>query len=87
MSTAVALVRAGLGIAILPSAAVELKTQSGIRSRPIAEPGFSRDIALVRRKGSALHPSAEVFIERLILASRERAAARRQEDPDRESAR
>jgi DNA-binding transcriptional LysR family regulator len=72
MSTAVALVQAGLGIAILPSTAVEIKTQADVRSRPIAEPGFARDIALVRRKGSALHPSAEVFIERLITAARAR---------------
>lgn len=65
MSTAVALVQAGLGITILPSTAVELKTQADVRSRPIDEPGFAREIALVRRKGSALHPSAEAFIEKL----------------------
>jgi len=65
MSTAVALVRAALGITILPSTAAELKTQSNICSRPISEPGFSRDIALVRRKGSTLHPSAERFVELL----------------------
>ena len=65
MSTAVALVQAGLGITILPSTAVELKTQADVRSRPIDVPGFAREIALVRRKGSTLHPSAEAFIEKL----------------------
>lgn len=74
MSTAVALVQAGLGVAILPAHIVELKTQPGIRSRPIAETGFSREIGLVRRKGSALPPSTEAFIEQL------RAAARLRED-------
>jgi DNA-binding transcriptional LysR family regulator len=75
MSTAVALVQAGLGVAILPAHAVELKTQPDVRSRPIAEPGFSREIALVRRKGSALHASAAAFIERLRAAARVREAA------------
>jgi len=71
MSTAVALVQAGLGITILPSSAVELKTQADVRSRPIDIPGFAREIALVRRKGSALHPSAEAFIARLALIGQE----------------
>ena len=69
MSTAVALVQAGLGIAILPSTAVELKSQSDVRSRPIDLPGFSRDIVLLRRKGSSLPPSAESFIEILTRAA------------------
>jgi DNA-binding transcriptional LysR family regulator len=72
MSTAVALVQAGLGITILPATAVELKTQPDVRSHPIDEPGFAREIALVRRKGSALHPSAEAFIEKLIAVARAR---------------
>jgi DNA-binding transcriptional LysR family regulator len=69
MATAVALVQAGLGVTILPSTAVELKTQADVRSYPIEEPGFAREIALVRRKGSALHPSAEAFIDRLTAAA------------------
>jgi DNA-binding transcriptional LysR family regulator len=72
MSTAVALVQAGLGITLLPSTAVELKSQADVRSKPIDAPGFAREIALVRRKGSALHPSAEAFIERLAAAARDR---------------
>jgi DNA-binding transcriptional LysR family regulator len=68
MSTAVALVQAGLGITILPSTAVELKTQADVISRPIEVPGFAREIVLLRRKGSSLHPSAESFIEQLTAA-------------------
>jgi DNA-binding transcriptional LysR family regulator len=70
MSTAVALVQAGLGISILPSTAIELKSQTDVLSQPIAEAGFAREIALVKRKGSALHPTAEAFIERLATAAR-----------------
>jgi len=66
MSTAVALVQAGLGITILPSTALELKTHANIRSRPLDIPGFSREIALMRRKGSPLHPSAAAFVQRLM---------------------
>jgi DNA-binding transcriptional LysR family regulator len=69
MSTAVALVQAGLGITVLPSTAVELKTQADVRSRPIDIPGFAREIALVRRKGSTLHPSAEAFIQKLAAVA------------------
>ena len=75
MSTAVALVQAGLGITILPSTAVELKTQSDVSSRPIDVPGFAREIVLLRRKGSALHPSAEGFIEQLTATARSVVAA------------
>jgi len=74
MSTAVALVQAGLGITILTSSAVELKTQADVQSRPVDVPGFAREIALVRRKGSTLHPSAEAFIEKLAAAARAREA-------------
>ena len=70
MSTAIALVQAGLGLSILPSTAVELKSQTDVLSQPIAEAGFAREIALVKRKGSALHPTAEAFIERLDGAAR-----------------
>ena len=75
MSTAVALVQAGLGISILPSSAIELKSQTDVRSQPIEEPGFAREIALVKRKGSALHSTAEAFIERLAGAARDLAPA------------
>ena len=74
MSTAVALVQAGLGITILPSTAVELKTQADVRSRPINVPGFAREIVLVRRKGSTLHPSAEAFIEKLAVVAQNLAS-------------
>jgi DNA-binding transcriptional LysR family regulator len=75
MSTAVALVQAGLGITILPSTAVELKTQSDVSSRPIDVPGFAREIVLLRRKGSALHPSAESFIQQLTATAQAFAEA------------
>jgi DNA-binding transcriptional LysR family regulator len=65
IATAVALVQAGLGVAVLPSTAVEVNSQAGVVSRPIAGPGFTRDIALLRRKGSTLHPSAAAFVARL----------------------
>jgi len=77
ISTAIALVQAGLGITILPSSAVELKNQAQVRSHLIDVPGFAREIALVRRKGSVLNPSAEAFIEQLVAAARApRPAAR-----------
>ena len=71
IATAVALVQAGLGVAVLPSTAAELNSHTDVVTRSIAGPGFTRDIALVMRKGSTLHPSAAAFVARLQAASKD----------------
>jgi len=63
MTTAVALVRAGLGLAILPSTAVEIRTQAKISARPIDDPAFTRTIVLLRRRNSPVRPVVEAFID------------------------
>ncbi|KQV55634.1 MULTISPECIES: LysR family transcriptional regulator [unclassified Caulobacter] len=65
MTTAVALVRAGLGLAILPSTAVEIHTQARIAARPITAPAFTRTIVLLRRRNSPVRPVVEAFIDRV----------------------
>jgi DNA-binding transcriptional LysR family regulator len=71
MSTAIALAKAGLGIAILPSsAALEGKQLSRLRSRPIRDDGLTRNIALIRKTGRSLSPAAERFAEVLATAAR-----------------
>jgi DNA-binding transcriptional LysR family regulator len=65
MTTAVALVRAGLGLAILPSTAVEIRTQARIAARPITAPAFTRTIVLLRRRNSPVRPVVEAFIDRV----------------------
>jgi LysR family carnitine catabolism transcriptional activator len=66
MSTAAGLVRAGLGIALLPSTAIELSTGSGIVSRPVRSPDLRRAIALVLKAGRSLSPAAQAFKDMLV---------------------
>lgn len=59
-----ALVRAGLGVALIPQLATEsLPTE--VRLRPIAEPPLSRTVSVATRSGSASSPSLAVVIEQL----------------------
>ena len=61
MSTAVAMVRAGLGVALLPSSASELRGASDLLSHPIAHRGMRRPIGIVLKRGRSLSPAAEEF--------------------------
>jgi len=65
MSTAIGMVQAGLGVALLPRGGVALGIDSRLRLREIAAPGFTRQIALVRLKRKTLSPAADVFIRTL----------------------
>jgi DNA-binding transcriptional LysR family regulator len=71
MSTAIALVKAGLGIAILPSsAALEGKQLSRLRSRPIRHEALTRNIGVIRKTGRSLSAAAERFADVLTSAAR-----------------
>ena len=61
MSTAVAMVRAGLGVALLPSSASELRAASDLHSHSISHRGMSRQIGIVLKRGRSLSPAAEEF--------------------------
>jgi DNA-binding transcriptional LysR family regulator len=65
MSTAVALVRAGLGVAILPSTAVELRA-GDIVTRPVEDSMFVRRLVLVRRKSAAMRTIVQRFIDSVL---------------------
>jgi DNA-binding transcriptional LysR family regulator len=77
MSTAVGLVRAGLGVGVLPSSAVDLRIAPMLQTRPIEGPKIRRSISLVRRAGRTLSPAAEALVKGL-LAIRSGAGARLQ---------
>lgn len=77
MATAVALVRAGLGITLLPSSAHEVRTAADLGVRPIDHPGLLRTIGVMRLKGRSLSPAAEAFVEVLRVESRKRFGAAR----------
>ncbi len=65
MSTAIAMVRCGLGVAVLPSTALEPHFYSEIRSRPIEDKSLVRQICVIMRKNSSLLPAAESFLSLL----------------------
>ena len=62
MMTAVAMVRAGLGVTILPGSSRELAAEPGLRARPIDDAHFVRQIALVKKRGRTLAPASAAFL-------------------------
>jgi DNA-binding transcriptional LysR family regulator len=61
MMTAVGMVRAGLGLTILPGSAREIQAEPDLRSRPIADPGFERPVSLIKKAGRTLPVVSEQF--------------------------
>ncbi len=65
MSTAIAIVRSGLGVAVLPSTAFEPHFYPEIRSMPINNRSLVRQICVIMRKNSSLAPAADSFLDML----------------------
>ncbi|MDR5761189.1 LysR family transcriptional regulator [Caballeronia sp. LZ035] len=68
MMTAVAMVRGGLGVTILPETAREVRAEPGLVVKAIDDPAFVRPVALIRKKGRTLPAVTERFVERLRAA-------------------
>lgn len=60
-STAIALVAAGVGAAILPATTLLEGTHPDVRRVPLQEPVIRRTISLIRRRGAALSPAGQAF--------------------------
>lgn len=71
MMTAVAMVRGGLGVTILPSSAREVHAEPGLVVKPIDHPAFVRPIAIVKQKGRTLPAITQAFVD-LMKKSLER---------------
>jgi len=73
--TAIGLVKAGLGVAIIAlSAAREPAQLAGLRVRAISHPALARHIGIIQRAGSSLSPAAERFLKAVRAACRRQAA-------------
>ena len=59
VSTLVAFVEAGLGIAAVPRLSMPRKGHSALVSIPIVEPEVTRTVGLIKRRGRSLSPAAE----------------------------
>ncbi|MEO5821925.1 MAG: LysR family transcriptional regulator [Vicinamibacteraceae bacterium] len=70
MSTAIGLVEAGLGVAILPESAFTADLARGLRVVGLREPVLRRDIAILMRAGRSRSPAAERLVTALRTAAR-----------------
>lgn len=73
MSTAIGMVQAGLGVAILPESAVAGEAGRGLRRVAIRDPILTRDIAVLTRRGRSRSPATQRLIDALHDAARSRA--------------
>ena len=73
MPTALAMARAGLGVAILPESAAGQNT-AGLVRIAFNKPALHRQICLLERRDRSLSPSAAAFVE-CLRASGARAVA------------
>jgi len=71
VSTAMGMVRAGLGVAVLPESAANSEDAREIRCLPITRPALSRKIEVIQRKDRSLSPAAQQMLDVL----REHAAS------------
>jgi DNA-binding transcriptional LysR family regulator len=65
MTTAVGLVRQGLGITVLPRLALPELNLHGLASKPLNETSARRTIGLLHRHDRSLSPAAQIFSARL----------------------
>jgi len=65
MMTAVAMVRAGLGVTILPETAREVRAEPGLVVKAIDHPAFARSIAIVKKRGRTLPAITDKFVMRM----------------------
>ncbi|MGO4671747.1 LysR family transcriptional regulator [Bosea sp. 2YAB26] len=61
ITTALALVEAGLGIAVLPTYALAMTPHRPIAARPLVEPTIARDVVMIRPSGRSPSPAVLAF--------------------------
>lgn len=67
-STAIALVKAGIGVAVLPAAIAPPDANSKITTRPLIQPEVIRVLGIVRRSGHTLSSPSQRFYQLLVEA-------------------
>jgi DNA-binding transcriptional LysR family regulator len=70
MSTAIGMVDAGLGVAVLPEAAIGGDAGRRLRRIAIREPELTREVAILTRRGRSRSPATERLVEALRGARR-----------------
>lgn len=73
MSSAVGMVRAGLGVAFLPSSALEMSELSGLVARRVDHPGLTRRMVAIQKTGAETSPAAANFLQVLVAGCKDLA--------------
>ena len=73
MSTAIGLVRAGLGATLLPSSAAELRTADDLVVRDLAVPRVERALGILATRRRSYSPAAEAFVSILTRVASDSA--------------
>jgi LysR family carnitine catabolism transcriptional activator len=68
LATAMGMVRAGLGVSIVPALTLFHFAQPGLVTRPLAWAGLKRSIYLVRRRERSLSLAAQSLYEAVVAA-------------------
>ena len=71
MSTAIGLVRAGLGATLLPSSAAELRGATDVVVRDLDAPRVERQLGILKQRRRAYSPAAEAFVAVLAAVARD----------------
>lgn len=62
IATAIGMVKAGLGVAILPSSALELEELRSLKAIPINSNELKRTVGIIQRRHRSLSPAATAFL-------------------------
>ncbi len=68
MSTAAGMVKAGLGVTILPSSAIQMGELAGLVTRPISRPAITRELGVIEKPARSLSPAADGFLRTIKAA-------------------
>jgi DNA-binding transcriptional LysR family regulator len=61
VTTAIALVEAGLGVAILPAYALAAARYRKVSGRPLVNPSISREVVMIHAAGRSISPAVQAF--------------------------
>lgn len=81
MVTALSMVRAGLGVTVLPRIALEELNMKGLTSARLDQPRLMRPIGIVTRADRSLSPAARAYVDILFAAAPARTAGIRGSRP------
>lgn len=70
LSTAIGMIRAGMGISILPLSTLSAAPCTGLEHRPLGSAHLKRQLGLITAKRKALSPAAAAFVATLLRNQR-----------------